>query len=649
MFAVLSVSVVAALSAAFLRVQASITAAQMQEVETTRAFNLAEAGLAEAYHALRIGLTGQIGSIEAPAAYGQGLIWVDAEEIGDGTVRLESTGMCGRGRATLALLVEPVELPLGIFSDEDLTIDDVVLVDGYDSEEASYGETVLEYEQASAGEYSDKIAKLEEERAALQLQLDHARLNLGGAESSSPDIVLGTGWGTGVAPDDSYNGSLAPNSDIAYNIDSIAQLEAQIATLDAQIAQYVDLGSQSVEGLSETALSALQEEATAGTIDHTFDGALVGSNGTVTLSGSGSDAPEIFGDVIPGPGADVATSGDALVTGETEARGQAVDLPPVEVPEVDMLPAAVQASPIPMVVSPGSVGYASMTVAADAELIVRGPCNLVLGSLTLEPGADLFLDTTDGDVALFVTGPVDLRAGSNVMTSGASPDELSLQVADAVSTDGTPPVKLDATASFYGTIYSPNSGVRVGADFEVFGGLVAQALELAPGTRLHFDGAGFDGPGLPRFLSWEIVEIPAAVRGGRGDAFEVLGVDPAECKPLCDSHELEGITLYLKYYDQSDVLRSYEGLEVDFDWDYVAEVVSTERVKPEDQQGDQGEQGEQTATGIRPTISDILSAGYSKSILTSKLIYLSPLSAEELLAAKPILGPAHYNQVKDAQ
>jgi hypothetical protein len=424
----MAVSVVAALSAAFLRVQSALTSAQMQEIENARAFNLAETGLAEAYYALRIGLTGQIGSIETPASFGQGQLWVDCEERADGSIRLESTGMTGRGRATLALLVEPVEVPLGIFSDEDLTIDTVVLVDGYDSDEASYGETVLEYEQSAGGDYSDQIAKLETERAALQQELDYANLKRDSYQESTSkttDPTFGTGT---IAPVDSdlsgWGGTggttSAADAELATLDAMIADLEAKLADIDARIAYYVELGSQGVEGLSETALAALQEEVAAETVDHTFDGALVGSNGVVTLGGSGADAAEIFGDVVPGPGADVVTSGDALVTGETDARGQTVDLPPVEVPSVDILPPVVQDSPIPMVVSPGNVGYASMTVAPDAELIVRGPCKLVLGSLTLEPGAALHLDTTDGDVALFVTGPVDMQAGSTVTTSGAS-------------------------------------------------------------------------------------------------------------------------------------------------------------------------------------------------------------------------------------
>ena len=132
--ALIVVTMVAALGAAFLRVSTAVTQRQSGEVETLQAFYLAEAGLAESFQALRIGRSGQVGSETAPALYGDGLLWVDASDTIDDQVRLESTALCGMGRATLSLVVEPVEVPLGFFSDEDLLVDSVLLVDGFNSD-----------------------------------------------------------------------------------------------------------------------------------------------------------------------------------------------------------------------------------------------------------------------------------------------------------------------------------------------------------------------------------------------------------------------------------------------------------------------------------------------------------------------------------
>ncbi|MCP3916543.1 MAG: hypothetical protein GY711_13375 [bacterium] len=636
-------SVVSMFAAAFLQVSGALTRSLAGDVENTRAFYLAEGGLSEAYQGLRIGKSGQIGSAASPARAGQGLVWVDATELADGRVRLESTGMCGSGRSTLALVVEPVEISLGFFSDEDLVIDDVLLVDGYDSEEASYDDTVLEYEQSSAGDYSAKIAALEADKAALVTERDYAVMKRDYAVDAQLDMEIDS---------DEY---LAPqNPDLNYINSYTADLDGKIAAIDAAIAQYVEQGSQSIEGLSEAALTALQEEASAGTVDHTFDGAVVGSNGSITLAGSGTDAPKLFGDAIPGVGAEVFTNGDAFATGETAARTEAIELPAVEIPTVDTLAAVVHDSAIPMLIPPSSIGYAGITVAADAELIVRGPCTLVVGTLELEPGADIYLDTTDGDVQLYVTAGMNLAPGSTLNTSSEQPEEISIQVGEIAAPVGDPAVKLESTAQFHGTIYAPNTAVSVGSAFEIFGGMAAQSLEFAPGVKLHFDSAGYEGSPLPKLVSWKIVEIPAVAKH-RGDPFRELGFEPEDCKVLADAHDLAGVELSVSYLDLSGTVRGYEGPEVDFDWRLVAEVIRTERDRGDQQsdlQSDQpGDAQDPPAApaGVRSTVSDTLDAGYSKDAMTALLIDLSPLSPEEMDIAEPILGPAHYRELERAQ
>ena len=142
LIALFTLITVAAVGAMYLQITSATMRRQTAEVQTTRAFYLAEAGLAESFQALRIGRTGQVGSEAAPAVFGNGLLWVDAIETVDSQVRLTSTALVGQGRSSLSLVVEPVEIPLGFFSDEDLVVDEVLLVDGFNSEEATYEEEV---------------------------------------------------------------------------------------------------------------------------------------------------------------------------------------------------------------------------------------------------------------------------------------------------------------------------------------------------------------------------------------------------------------------------------------------------------------------------------------------------------------------------
>ena len=110
--------------------------------DAKEAFHMAEAGLTEAFSGLTLARTGNVGTRELPAGFGDGLFWVESRELDDGTIELESTGMVGSGRATLQLHVKRAELQigsLGIFGDEELIIPAGAYVDGFDSRLGPYG------------------------------------------------------------------------------------------------------------------------------------------------------------------------------------------------------------------------------------------------------------------------------------------------------------------------------------------------------------------------------------------------------------------------------------------------------------------------------------------------------------------------------
>ena len=109
--------------------------------ERTSAFYLAEAGLAESYAGLCVGKTGNIGTSDAPADFGGGLLWVEASDHTNGAKELECTAVSGRASVTLSVVVEPVEQSVsyqGLRSAGDMALDAGALVDGYDSSSGAY-------------------------------------------------------------------------------------------------------------------------------------------------------------------------------------------------------------------------------------------------------------------------------------------------------------------------------------------------------------------------------------------------------------------------------------------------------------------------------------------------------------------------------
>jgi hypothetical protein len=137
--ALLVVTTVAALGAAMLQLSTSLTRRQIVDVDQKRALYLAEAGLSEGFFALSAGGSGNVGTKELPAALGDGLFWVEATELGDDRVQLESTGLAGAGRFALTLSVERTSTApeaRGVFADKSLTIGKGCLIDGFDSSAA---------------------------------------------------------------------------------------------------------------------------------------------------------------------------------------------------------------------------------------------------------------------------------------------------------------------------------------------------------------------------------------------------------------------------------------------------------------------------------------------------------------------------------
>ena len=136
-----AVGVVAILSLTYLQLSAGVTRLQVAALDTSMSFYMAEAGLAESYSGLSVGHTGNVGTAAEPALHGEGVFWVEATPLGDDLVQLESTGMVKSGKAVLGMVVRRGRQnvgALGIFSEEDLTVPDSALIDGFDSSAGAY-------------------------------------------------------------------------------------------------------------------------------------------------------------------------------------------------------------------------------------------------------------------------------------------------------------------------------------------------------------------------------------------------------------------------------------------------------------------------------------------------------------------------------
>lgn len=143
----------AGLLTAFLTVGLRYTNESSGRRDDERALHLAEAGLEESLFALRAGGSGAIASEAAPAYLGNGLLWVETQDVANDLMLVKSMAMCGRGRVALERLLFHYESPplysSVLFSNQSFDLDSNVMVDSFDSSLGNYAAQLA----ASGGSY----------------------------------------------------------------------------------------------------------------------------------------------------------------------------------------------------------------------------------------------------------------------------------------------------------------------------------------------------------------------------------------------------------------------------------------------------------------------------------------------------------------
>ncbi len=504
---------VAAISLALLQLGAATTRRQAAAADRTRAFYLAEAALAEAYWGVMTGKTGQVGSGTDPAAYGDGLFWVDSDYALDGSVMLEATGMVGKARVRLGLAVRWTEesvASLGFFSGGDLVLQPGSLVDGYSSREGTYAQQA----QVLEGLLSTRAGGRVGANGSVTV-LSPASVPAGDGDPLEP-------WSTAMDP-------------IQFDTAAFVSLglQRQAASLES-----ADLPSDWARELAQSLQATIRNFGDANAIQR---------GGTV-----------LYGELSHGVDGQLTLEPGSHLEGQITTLTSPIQLPPVELPSIEPGGSLKHEDALPLVLSGPSVSYESIEVFDGAQLVIVGPTTLVVGSLVVVEGAEIVFDTRDGDIDLYVGEELNLESGSLVTFTEERPRGLEVLVA------GVGDVLLQSADPFHGLVYAPSATVRLGADSEFFGALVAGGVELGTRARLHFDHGLADAQGDTALLlkGWEIIEL-GTIRG-EADPFHALGVDRNTLRKPIDSHT--DLWIEIRYTDAAGIELRYEGWESTFDW-----------------------------------------------------------------------------------
>jgi len=561
------VTVCATLGAAFTTLAASNARRQSHAVAQLKAFYAAEAGLAEAFVAVRMGRSGDIATPEEPAAWGHCEVFVRAFEDEEHRVHLLSKALYGRSEAILGQVVLPPEPPLGFFAIEDLVIDGEVLVDGFNGDRQPYAAEVsdLQADQADSMQWTDEqVETFEDAREAVAPIVDSmgeraTRQVL--EEQVTSDPQRGTSLvhepidpRDHLTPED-YSSLLTNLEDLAYTHQAGMLFVEESGGL---------LGGG---GLLGTGLLG-DDPAAPEPLTHTVHGGSLGSNGTVTFT-ENAEGSEIHGSVTPGPDASIEGASYAEITGSTLPRTEPAVPTEVIAPDYASKGDLTPGGYVPEVLEAQRVRYDTIRVGAGQELELRGPLELVAANLFVEAGGRLTLDTSDGGVEILLTGSMVLDPTSLVQSSATRSEEVTIRAVghETLATE----IVLGATMQFLGTIKAPRSHVHVAAPFEVFGAITARTMTVGDGARLHFDSATYDGSlEIPRPDSWRIISLPGRETADRP-------ATTAGREKIADAPNKDDVIIAIRFIDTAGSIREYKGPESVVDYGLVDRVLYAER------------------------------------------------------------------------
>jgi len=129
------------ITAAFIRLGVGLSHEHNSELDETRAFYLAEAGVSESAAAILSGKSGNVGSQAAPASYANGILWAAATDLGGGDYQIDSTALCDSGRVAVRAVVHKdyhIDYTKGVSSDLPLVVGSNFTMDSYDPTLGTY-------------------------------------------------------------------------------------------------------------------------------------------------------------------------------------------------------------------------------------------------------------------------------------------------------------------------------------------------------------------------------------------------------------------------------------------------------------------------------------------------------------------------------
>ena len=222
-------------------------------------------------------------------------------------------------------------------------------------------------------------------------------------------------------------------------------------------------------------------------------GGHVASNGQIDLASNTA----VYGDASAGPHQPTSMGSGAHVAGSNLPLPREIDMPAIDVPVIASSGTLSLGVGNSVVVPPGDHAYDAIDVGGNSVLMIQGPATLVVEDFEVKSNAVFIIDATNGPVEIFGTGDFILNSNSVVQVLSDHAADVSVQLtgSDDPGDPNHATIALDANSDFTGTIYAPNSALKLSSNMTIFGAIKAKAVALASNSNLHFDTALLDAGG----------------------------------------------------------------------------------------------------------------------------------------------------------
>ena len=293
-----------------------------------------------------------------------------------------------------------------------------------------------------------------------------------------------------------YDVTIEPISATEYEISSTGRFgHPTVAKTLNVIMQAQSVFSYAVFGDEEVTMMSNSYTDSYNSQNGLYGGANVGSNGDIGTNAI-TTAPDyainirnnawVNGDAFIGPEGDIYQAIDVADTGLITGEQGVLD----------------SEFPLPEVVAPTGLPVCG-------ELVLDGDFTITnSGEYSLIILTNNSILTLDGDITLYITGPLELNSNSQLVVTEGSDiniylgDDFYQESNTAVNNVTKDPTKLSiyglpttddiiwySNSEFYGALYAPDADILINSNAQIYGSIIGNTVTLDSNATVHYDEA----------------------------------------------------------------------------------------------------------------------------------------------------------------